>query len=284
MDENFIRENIKALESTIAFLKNLLDDEKNKDYLFEFTKLRGLVRSSDWPLAVPQSIFEENEEQTATRTINELIKFNIKDKKFLDYECKEGFIPYVAEKLGANSIGFDSNQQDWSHFTFSEKFTLTDNIELVKNSAPFDIILINDVLNYSENPEEILKTTKELLSENGEIFLRIHPWTSRFAFNYKKLNKAYLHLIFGEHELYKIGIKPPKTFNKADSVNYYKSIIKKLDLKIKEENIITQNIEIFFTHQKFLMERIKENYKKITIDDLNKKMLETQYVDLILQK
>ena len=285
MEEKQIRENIEALKSTITFLENLLNNVAEKDNLLEFTQLRNFLRSKDWPAAVPQNIFNENEEQAATRTLHEIIKTEIKDKKFLEYGCANGFIPYVTEKLGANSIGFDPEKQDWSHFDFSENFLLTNQFELVQTQAPYDVILINGFLEFTKNPEEVIKNVKELLSETGEIYLRICPWTNRHAtYSYKKMNKAYLHLIFAGEELYKLGVQPLKIIPRINSINYYKSIITNQLLKIKEQNITTEHVEVFFTHQHLLMNRIKENLKKLTNEHVTKKMLETQYVDLILQK
>ena len=98
------------------------------------------------------------------------------------------------------------------------------------------------------------------------------------------MNKAYLHLIFAGEELYKLGVQPLKIIPRINSINYYKSIITNQLLKIKEQNITTEHVEVFFTHQHLLMNRIKENLKKLTNEHVTKKMLETQYVDLILQK
>ena len=237
-----------------------------------------LAQSDLWPLAVPKNLIsEENAESQMARATGILHKLvgNLSGKKFLDFGCGAGYVADVAQSIfGATSVGYDIKENaSWNH----RECRLTDKISTVKELAPYDIILLYDVLDHVDNPVEILKLCKELKTTDGRIHVRFHPWASRTGTNlHKSLNKAYLHLVFNDKELASLGIISEKT-TKLDSIAVYKEWIKEAGLMINSESSIKQEVELFFTHNPAILRRIKSNFGVFPRD-----LLEVQFVDYVL--
>lgn len=299
MDQKTIKEYIRALEHMIAFLRTMLDEElkmperpeTDRDSLTEFTELRMLAKSDAWPLAVPEDmICGDNEDQKLARAAgitNDFLKTNLTEKSFLDFGCGEGHIAYIAASLLSRKtvFGYDILNQNWDHFEKIENLHFTTNMEDVKQNGPFDIILLNDVLDHCKNPREVLEQIRQLKSQTGRIYLRCHPWTSRSGTHtYKELNKAFLHLVFTETELQNVmGIKETPALKFVDPLNAYRSLIKDSGFSIASENIIKQPVELFFTTKPSILRRIQECFSKNNFTEkFPREAMEIQFVDFIL--
>lgn len=301
MNQKNIKEYIRALDHISNFLKTLLDEENRaipepKDMLSELTELRMLSKSDVWPEAVPIELIcgesEKEKELRAEGIIEEFIKEDFSEKSFLDFGCGEGHVPFVVsnKKEIKNCVGYDiKKQENWSLFE-SKKLLLTNNWDEVKKMSPFDLILINDVLDHTKNPQEELKKIQSIKrNQTGKVLVRIHPWTSRHGTHlYKKLNKAYLHLVFSEEELYSMGLEGEKTLKIIDPINSYKKMIKETGFTILKEEITTQPIEMFFTHTPEILRRIKSKWKNSEIAEyalgtiFPREIIEIQFIDFIL--
>jgi hypothetical protein len=149
---------------------------------------------------------------------------------------------------------------------------------------------VNDVLDHTKNPLEELKKIHSIKTpQTGKVLLRIHPWTSRHGTHlYKKLNKAYLHLVFSEEELYSMGLEDNYTIKLIDPVSAYKKMFKEVGFSVLKEDITTQPIEMFFTHTEEILRRIKSRWKNSTIPELAagtifpREILEIQFIDYVL--
>jgi len=283
-----IKEYLAALEHMSKFFKNLLEEEKaalsgpasEREKLSELTDLRMLAKSDLWPKAVPTSLIADDESQKsrAMGIIHEFLNTPLSNKKFLDFGCGEGHTVSIAQEIfGAKAFGYDIKSFDcWA--TMKKTVVLSDELKPIYENAPYDVILLYDVLDHSENPEEILKICKALKSENGKIYLRLHPWTARSGTHlYKSLNKAYLQLVFNSDELATLGVIQDKT-KKINNMQEYKDWIINAGLTIQSENYIRQDIELFFTHNPAILRRIKSNFNY----EFPRKWLEIQFIDLIL--
>jgi 2-polyprenyl-3-methyl-5-hydroxy-6-metoxy-1,4-benzoquinol methylase len=303
MEQKTIKEYIRALEHMTGFLRSLLEEElktpkipeDEREMLSEITNLRILAKSEKWPLAIPaELICGDDEDQKLSRAagiVNDFIGVDMKDKTFLDFGCGEGHTPYVAANLvGVKSaLGYDIKNQKWEHFNETKNLEFTTEFEKVQKSGPFDIILINDVLDHCKDPIEILKQIKSIKSPTGIIYARCHPWTSRHGSHlYRQLNRAYLHLVFNENELYSMGLNPQNTSQIIDPIKTYHKIIGDAGLNIVNEDVITQPVELFFTHEPSILRRIKSQWS-ISDDPglasgktFPRDILEVQFVDYIL--
>jgi 2-polyprenyl-3-methyl-5-hydroxy-6-metoxy-1,4-benzoquinol methylase len=305
MDQRAIKEYIRALEHMTGFLRTLLEEEKkitdeipiDYDHLRELTNLRMLAKSDKWPRAVPEDLIcpDDDEDQKLSRAsgiVTEFIKTDVVDKKLCDFGCGEGHVPYVAAHLFGSkvAVGYDVlEKNNWYDFEKRDNLVFTDDFQKLKTMGPYDVILINDVIDHAENPSDVLKKAKSIKSQNGRIYMRCHPWTSRHATHlYKKLNKAYLHLIFSKNELYGMGYKGIETNKFIDPISEYKQFIEEAGLKIAVEETITHPLEIFFTHNKEILRRIKANWKDSFDPELAsgsefaRDAIELQFIDYIL--
>jgi len=296
MDKKTIKEYIRALEHMTAFMRSLLEEELKtppipKDKLYEITTLRLLAKSEKWPLAVPEELIcGEDEDQKLARAagiINDFINTDLNNKKILDFGCGEGHVPYVAANLIEVNLamGFDIENQNWEHFEKTKNLKFSTEFEEIKNNGPYDVIVINDVIDHAE--ENILIKANEVKAPNGKIYLRCHPWTSRHGTHlYKQLNRAYLHLVFNTDELFGMGLKEINTKKFLDPLNEYKKLIKEANLTISNENIVTQPVELFFTHEPNVLRRIKEKWSfdwwSSAGVEFPRNEMEIQFVDFIL--
>lgn len=165
----------------------------------EFEQLKQLLESPAWPEAAPDFLIcDDTEEHKVERAkvIMELTTAavgDLKGRKFLDFGCGDGHTTRAASALGAIATGYDIGQ-DW---------------EAVKAQGPFDAVLLYDVLDHCENPVATLTQLAEVVTPDTKVFCRCHPWTGPHGGHYyQQKNKAYVHLVFTDDELQKLGLKP----------------------------------------------------------------------------
>jgi 2-polyprenyl-3-methyl-5-hydroxy-6-metoxy-1,4-benzoquinol methylase len=304
MNQKSIKEYIRALDHISSFLKTLLEEENKivpfqkgeRDRLSEITELRMLAKSDVWPEAVPPELIcndiEEEKMSRAAGIVQDFIAMDLKEKSFLDFGCGEGHVPYVAATLyeSKNVVGYDIKNQDWAALDPHDELKFTTEWEDVRRKGPYDIILINDVLDHCKDPASTLQMIQEVKKPiDGQVFLRIHPWTSRHGSHlYKQLNKAYLHLVFTKDELYAMGLEPPEILRIINPIKTYKRFIKDAGFTILKESVVTQPVELFFTHTPEVLRRIKSNWRnsdepKLASGELfPREILEIQFIDFTL--
>lgn len=299
MDQKTIKEYIRALEHMTAFMRTMLDEElkvpespqTDREILSEFTDLRLLAKSEAWPLAVPEELIcdddEDNKLTRAAGILKDFVKTDLANKKFLDFGCGEGHAAYIASSLlGAKSVGYDLVKHDWHKFSDEINLEFTTNESDLKNHGEFDVILANDVLDHSQNPKEVLELIKNLKKpETGKIYLRCHPWTSRSGTHiYKQLNRAFLHLVFTEKELQNVmGFKEMPAIKFLNPISAYRTMIKDAGFSILQEEIITQPVELFFTTKPQILRRIQECFAKNNLTEkFPREAMEIQFIDYVL--
>ena len=181
----------------------------------EFRLMKSLLHSDDWPEAVfsLQIADETSESDKAERAegIADILLPPFSGKKFLDFGCSEGHVAKYVSGEASLSVGYDIVRAETSKLSWEnkkEKLLLTTDFEKVVSEGPYDIVMIYDVLDHSSaDPSEILAKAKSVLAEDGKIYLRCHPWTGRHGGHaYRKINKAFVHLVLGEDELEEMGV------------------------------------------------------------------------------
>jgi SAM-dependent methyltransferase len=235
--------------------------------LCQFDNLKTLLDSSEWPNAVFEvQIADENcegDKKERAEGIVDIILPSLDQKKFLDFGCGEGHVAKYAAKNANLSIGYETEKNPNSQLEWENKkenFLLTMDFEKVKKEGPYDIILIYDVLDHSkeESMTKVLEKAKSVLLDEGNIYLRCHPWVSRHGGHaYRKINKAFVHLVFTEDELEKIGLE--LEFNNKvlyPLATYLKAIEDAGLTKINEEEIDFQDVEPFFSENPIVKRRI----------------------------
>jgi 2-polyprenyl-3-methyl-5-hydroxy-6-metoxy-1,4-benzoquinol methylase len=275
----------------------LLAAAEGLNELSQFDDLKTLLDSSEWPNAVfeVQIADEKSEEDKKERAegIADIILPGLDGKKFLDFGCGEGHVAKYAATNANLSIGYDKEKNPNSQLEWEDKkenFLLTTDFEKVKAEGPYDIILIYDVLDHAkeESMEQVLEKAKSVLSDDGNIYLRCHPWASRHGGHaYRKINKAFIHLALSEEELKKIGLE--LEFNKKvlyPLATYLKAIEDAGLEKINEEEVDFQDVEPFFSKNPVIKERLLKLYGIREWGDAGRPAFQMSqcFVDYVLKK
>lgn len=165
----------------------------------------------NWPAAVPvelicDTVSEDDKADRAKNIINTM-PVDITGKKFLDFGCGEGHVVAQAKRRTTLAVGYDPVKQgslDW------EQLSLTTNFDNVKANAPYDVILLYDVIDHVTDPVAALSLLKTVCSPTTKLVVRCHPWCGRHGGHaYTAYNKAFAHLFLTEQEMVDKGIKAP---------------------------------------------------------------------------
>lgn len=193
--QQLIQEAMSLLEEIRPHLNKSFDNPSTQKKLDE--KIKMLLHSNKWPLAIEESrICDTNcDEDKITRALailDQIIDVDINNKKLLDFGCGEGHVSYMSTKFSPEiSIGYDIIRQGWGQFPKNTAI-LTSDISIVNKNAPYDIILLHDVLDHVEDPIDVLQTCRKLLSNNGRMCVKCHPYCSKHGgHTYHTLNRAY---------------------------------------------------------------------------------------------
>lgn len=265
-----------------------------------FEQLKKALQSDKWPEAVnPNLICDPNSDtdkiERARGIVELMVEDNLEGMRFLDYGCGEGqTIKAALENQAKTAVGYDIvNHPNWnklkednSNFFESKQAILSSDLTEIKNAGPYDIILLFDVLDHLQDvePIDVMKTIHDLLDNNGKVYIRCHPSTSRHATHlYHELNKAYVHLVLSESELKEII---PETKFAIPNIGItrpiaaYNSWFEKSGFKILNKRDITEKVEPFFQIPK-IAERVMKTTKFGNFPDFQ---LSLQFVDYSLQK
>jgi SAM-dependent methyltransferase len=216
-----------------------------------------------------------------------LIKLPMQGKIVLDCGCGEG---YNASEMANNAtkvVGYDPKQDpNWAGRS-KENLVLTSDKQAVADHAPFDLIVLYDVIDHvvGQDPEELMKWLAGLLSSSGQVFVRAHPWTSRTGGHvYETANKAFVHLTMTPDELAKAGlaVKEPN-LKVIRPMAAYEHWFKAAGLEVEEKRVKTTDVEDFFSGP--IMERIaKINWDGKIEPDVARKILANHFIDYALRK
>ena len=299
----FIEENeIVVLSSKEFFDKFISLEFRSLKQPFEssqndFEMLKNLLNSDEWPHAVFQvQIAEENSEkdkEERAEGIADILLPNFNGKKFLDFGCGEGHVVKHAASNATLSVGYDIERSTKSQLAWEDKkenLLLTTNFETVRSEGPYDIILIYDVLDHAkdESMSEILARAKSVLSEDGSIYLRCHPWCGRHGGHaYRKINKAFVHLVLTEDELKEVGLDLEPTQKIFFPLATYSKAIEEARLvNSQEPEVDAQEVEPFLSENPIVKGRI---LKAFGIEEWRKDgkpniQMSQCFVDYVLKK
>lgn len=238
----------------------------------EFSILKEILNSENWPEAVMSfQIADENSEKDKDERaegICDLILPPLSGKRFLDFGCGEGHVAKRATKDSLISVGYDVVKNSRSQLLWEENhenFLLTTDFGKVQELGPYDVVLIYDVLDHveGESQSEMLSRAASVLADGGKIYLRCHPWCGRHGGHlYKKINKAFVHLVFSDDELSKLGLEPDFSITKVTAPLFsYGEIIKQSGLvQDTEPEMDCQDVEEFFKENPMVKQRILKRW------------------------
>jgi 2-polyprenyl-3-methyl-5-hydroxy-6-metoxy-1,4-benzoquinol methylase len=148
----------------------------------------------------------------------------------------------------------------------------------------YDVILFYDVLDHTKDESflSVLQKLKSVLSPEGKIFARMHPYVSRHSNHYyHTANKAFVHLLFNDDELEQLfGKKPDFITNKVFyPIRTYTELFKQAELVVASQNIIENEVEEFFKNNKAISTRIT---KRFNLNDLPIQQMGMSFIGFIL--
>jgi len=293
-----IRQKINILDKNLDLLERCIEEEnvviqgasivENPP---EETSILDLLNSSDWPEAIGHyQILDEDSEEDKLERAEGIVNFFVDDelvgKKFLDIGCGEGHTVLAASNEKASfAVGYDLHQKGQLNWEQENKnFLLTRDKDKVKKNAPYDTILIYDVIDHIEeiHPIDLISTAKSLLKPNGKIHIRFHPWCSRHGGHiYRKLNKAFAHLVLNQKEMEELGVEIDNSLEVYRPVSTYKELVEQCKMKIISENIEKEKVEDFFKNNSIFKSKI---LKKFEMNSFPEMQMEMCFVDFVLEK
>lgn len=253
------------------------------EYEKTLNDIKNLIEKGDWPLAIENSLLCNSDEQIQKRAdavLDLLVAENLKGKRFLDYGCGKGHtIPSALKREAALVMGYDITDE----YEFDRQ-NFTSNFDVVKNNAPYDIILLHDVLDHIQvlDPVQAIVQAASVLSPNGRIYLRNHPWSSRHGGHlYLGKNLAFLHLIFDEIELTRcLGIQPDHVLKISQPVETYRHWFREAGLSIKDEFIIRTEVEPFFKNHQAILDKLSKIWES---NEVIESYMEIDFVEYVLE-
>lgn len=280
ISQDKIEKVIHLLNEVILYLK-MNDDSKELVNLKNFTELKMLLKSDFWPNALSEDELKENTEEKIIYLVNNLVKLENLSVAYFGENADifgKTFLANNAEK----AVCFSSDKKP-NIFKIEENNQLgiitTDKNDVIKN-GPYDVIVCNDFIEHTgENPENWLAFMKSIRKSNGPIYLRAHPFCSRYH-DHNLANKAYTHLIFNDSEKLKAGCPSgKKTCKQLLTENEYFKMFYNLELTIVERNLIEYPLEDIFLKNTELQEKILETIQRETFF---KEEISFEYVDYLL--
>lgn len=227
----------------------------------DYEQLIALLESPEWPEAAPPCLIcrdgvEQDKHDRAEGVLDFLA--GMFSGTLLDFGCGEGHITHHALSYGyTKAVGYDIEQKGQLPWDQKGDWFLTTNLDKVRGQAPYDAILVFDVLDHAQDPVQALRTVREMAKPETKIFVRCHPWMSRHASHlYLQKNKAFLHLVFTEEELAKMGLKMPFVQKVFYPIDTYKKWFLEADLKVVSENVQSAPVEKFFEEVSLVRDRL----------------------------
>ena len=135
--------------------------------------------ASEW-IRIIENEMIESRKFTNKAIINSVISFS--PKNALDLGCGEGWLTRELSNSGIKCTGIDASEpliesarqngkQDYLNLSYEE---LIENTNI--SGKPFDAVIFNFSLFLKEETESLLKSLKNVLSENGRILIQtLHP-------------------------------------------------------------------------------------------------------------
>jgi SAM-dependent methyltransferase len=195
-----------------------------------------IINSPVWPVAIDEELICRTTEDHAVRACSIIEGFlkNVNGKKFYDPTNDE----FIRREVSIRGGITDAN-------------------------TSFDVVLLYDTLDHITDQVNYLKDIAQKTSEQGRIYVRCHPWSSRHGTHlYHQKNKAFLHLFLTSDELASLNLIEKPTFH-AEVSSTYQRWFKDAGLKVLSTEIIETPVEPIFSQ--LIARGILDNNKEMNI-------------------
>jgi len=262
-------------------------------------KVRGLMAESipasllgpvpdlhheSWPAAAQNHMILDDNSQPEKHKFRALqitrLLGDYDGKKVLDVGCGLGWVTREIAKRAALAVGYDLLADCRSE----GKLTFTNDTKEVEQHR-YDRIVMFDTLDHltTDNHSKYMTWLGSLLSPDGQIFVRTHPWTSRHGGHlYEQgLNKAFAHLACTTDELTRAGYRLPNVFRTARPLAVYESIFRSAGLKVADRKTHSETVDYFFNGE--ILDRIiKVTWNGQVNETTALKIMANSYIDFTL--
>lgn len=215
--------------------------------------------TAEWPQAVDPKLDVSQkgdaEKRYRAMQICGLIGISFDNKRILDCGCGEGHVTEEMALRAKKVVGYDARIH--SRWQNSPTVTFTNQQETAESNGPYDHIVLYDTLDHllGTDPIHMLTWLRDMLTTDGSMFIRTHPWTARHGGHaYEHINKAFIHLALTSDELSQLDVKPDHNLKIARPMATYEKWFADAGLKITHREIHAEPVEPFF--QGDLLERI----------------------------
>lgn len=272
-----------------------VEDPHSKEKLFE------LLKSEAWPVAVDPSLIcdtnsEQDKEDRAEGILDLIIDIHMENLKFLDFGCGEGHVVNKSRSQNTKlSIGYDIKPDAaWDKWQKGSNIAFTTDWELIKNSGPYNVILLYDVIDHmccsKKELQKKLKELKSILAPHGKIYVRCHPWTSKHGSHlYRQINKAYIHMVLNTEEIKELGYIEEEVMKFKHPVVDYNNLWSAAGLKpVSGPHHLKEGVDAFFKNTEIVKDRIQDHYKDSIWEVFRSgsifpsDMMESQFIDYVL--
>ena len=229
--------------------KNYLIQNKIKTSDFERYNLY------DYSYTSSNSNYSKNYWKKYFLDINRYIKINSKiDKKLkiLEIGSNDGYLLSQFKNKKFSVLGIDASKKMCQEAnkrkikTLNLLFNFKNSKKVLKSYKKFDLIIANNVLNHSNDPEDFIKASKNLMTNNGVLIFEFPYWSNL-------IKDMKFDQIYHEHVSY-------------FTVKYLKNFLKKINLSItniQETEYHGGSLRVFVENKKsFLGDRIVTNFIK----------------------
>lgn len=255
-------------------------------YLARKKHVQDLLSIDVWPVAVESHLeaaaTSEDQINRANAMLDMMVHRPIEDSTFLDFGCGAGWVAKQALKRGAlSATGYDLiSNSNWHK---DDPVTFTNVFKDIADKK-YDMIMLYDVLDHCQDPEELMKQVRSVVKPNGVVYVRNHPWTSKHASHLYKngLNKAYIHLFLSWEELVDQGYTPEFTRQEKDPFPAYGWWFEGNEFTIEKENFHRNLVNEFFFSGDFKTLIMNEQQIDATQIERFYSDMEVEFVDYIL--
>lgn len=257
------------------------DDSKELVNLKNFTEIKMILKSDFWPNALSEEELNENKEEKIIALVKNLVNLEKLNVAYFG-ENADIFAKTILKNNAEKVVCFSSDKKP-NLFKTEENnqiaIVTTDKNDVIKNGS-YDVIICNDFIEHTgESPENWLEFMKSIRKSNGPIYLRAHPFCSRYH-DHNLANKAYTHLIFNDSEKLKAGCPSgKKTCKQLLTENEYLKMFYNLELNIIERNVIDYPLEDIFIKNTELQEKILDTIQR---EKFFPEEISFEYIDYLL--
>lgn len=229
--------------------KNYLIQNKIKTSDFERYNLY------DYSYTSSNSNYSKNYWKKYFLDINRYLKINSKiDKKLkiLEIGSNDGYLLSQFKNKKFSVLGIDASKKMCQEAnkrkikTLNLLFNFKNSKKVLKSYKKFDLIIANNVLNHSNDPEDFIKASKNLMTNNGVLIFEFPYWSNL-------IKDMKFDQIYHEHVSY-------------FTVKYLKKFLQKINLSItniQETEYHGGSLRVFVENKKsFLGDRIVTNFIK----------------------